>query len=103
MKVKIFFEERTSKLVRVKSEGMIAETPRNTLSKITSGRAITEPAVTAQIKEHVSLQATPKQKENLIDPKKCSGKKTKYKEDENFQWTQEKSFSGTWTISHSEQ
>lgn len=49
-----FFAERTRELVHVKSEGSRAKKPRNTLSKITSGRAITELEVSNKIKEHVS-------------------------------------------------
>jgi hypothetical protein len=63
---------------------MIAKKPWNTLSKITSGRAITEPVVTAKIKEHVFLQETPKQKEHLKDPKKCSEKKPNPKKIKTF-------------------
>lgn len=59
-----FFAERTRELVRIKSEGLKAKKERKTLSKITSGRAITEPEVSAKIMEHVSAAAAPKQRNN---------------------------------------
>lgn len=63
--VRIFFAERTRELVRIKSEGLKAKKERKTLSKITSGRAITEPEVSAKIMEHVSAAAAPKQRNNI--------------------------------------
>lgn len=60
-----FFAERTRELVRIKSEGLKAKKERKTLSKITSGRAITEPEVSAKIMEHVSAAAAPKQRKNI--------------------------------------
>lgn len=52
-----FFAERTRELLHIKSEGLKAKKERKTLSKITSGRAITEPEVSAKIMEHVSAAA----------------------------------------------
>lgn len=60
-----FFAERTRELVHIKSEGLKAKKERKTLSKITSGRAITEPKVSAKIREHVSAAAAPKQRKNI--------------------------------------
>lgn len=60
-----FFAQRTRELVLIKSEGLKAKKERKTLSKITSGRAITEPEVSAKIKEHVSAAAAPKQRKNI--------------------------------------
>lgn len=59
------FAERTRELVLIKSEGLKAKKERKTWSKITSGRAITKPEVSAKIIEHVSAAAAPKQRKIL--------------------------------------
>lgn len=59
-----FFAERTRGLVLIKAKKEL-----KTLSKITSGRTITEPEIKAKNMEHVSAAAAPKQRKNIKNQK----------------------------------
>ena len=71
-----FFEDRTRQLMIIKSEHTKAKKPRNTLSKITSGRAITEPETSSRIIENVSNAACPKRKKSPQQPAKSKPAKS---------------------------